>query len=75
MADASGTEKPEYAVDVREVQQGWSVAIVAHGLDVSVRACRSEDEARIYASTVRQHLAWLSPSKFRTYYRLGNEEA
>ena len=57
-----------YAVD-----GGWSVAIVRDGAAVSVRACRDEDEARTYASTVRQHLAWLSPPKFREYYRLGEE--
>ena len=62
-----------YAVDVRPEDGGWSVAIVRDGADVSVRACRDEDEARTYASTVRQHLAWLSPPKFREYYRLDEE--
>jgi hypothetical protein len=71
-ADAAGTAGP-YAVDVRSEDEGWSVAIVQDGLDVSVRACRDEQEARTYASTVRQHLAWLSRSKFREYYRLQQE--
>jgi hypothetical protein len=62
-----------YAVDVRSEDGGWSVAIVRDGADVSVRACRDGDEARTYASTIRQHLAWLSPPKFREYYRLGEE--
>ena len=59
-----------FAVDVRSDENGWTVAIVHDGADVSVRACRDEQEARTYASTVRQHLGWLSPSKFREYYRL-----
>jgi hypothetical protein len=62
-----------YTVDVRSEDRGWSVAIVDAGTEVSVRACRSEEEARTYASTVRQHLRWLSPSKFREYYRLHEE--
>lgn len=61
-----------YAVDVRS-DDGWSVAILRDGADVSVRACRDEVEARTYASTVRQHLAWLSAPKFLEYYRLGEE--
>lgn len=70
--DAAGTsERAErFAIDIRSDGGGWSVAIVEDGADVSVRACRDEDEARTYASTVRQHLAWLSPQKFREYYRL-----
>ena len=62
-----------YAVDVRSRDGGWSVALVRDGADVSVRACRDEEEARTYASTVRQHLAWLSPPKFDEYYRLSQE--
>ena len=71
-ADAIETGgRPEpYTVDVRSDDGRWSVAIVEDGADVSVRACRDEAEARTYASTVRQHLDWLSPSKFRAYYRL-----
>ena len=70
--DAAGTsERAErMAIDIRSDGGAWSVAIVEDGVDVSVRACRDEDEARTYASTVRQHLAWLSPQKFREYYRL-----
>jgi hypothetical protein len=29
-----------------------------------------EAEARTFASTVQQHIYWLSPEKFREYYRL-----
>ena len=72
--DAAAPEPADrYAVDVRSVDGGWSVAIVEDGADASVRACRDEDEARTYASTVRQHLAWLSPQKFREYDRLRRE--
>jgi hypothetical protein len=58
-----------YTVEVRETSQGWRVVIhdPAGGV-VSERACRDAVEARTYASTVRQHLAWLSPERFRSYY-------
>ena len=48
---------------------GWRVAIVdPSGAELSSRACRDEVEARTYASTVRQHVEWLSEAKFREYY-------
>lgn len=63
-----------YAVDVRRDDRGWSVAIMdPDGREASVRACRDEVEARTYASTVRQHIDWLSEEKFRDYYRLPEE--
>lgn len=40
------------------------------GIDVSTRACADETEAWTYASTVRQHVYWLSEDKFREYYAL-----
>lgn len=43
------------------------------GHEVSMRPCSDEVEARTYASTVRQHLEWLSEPKFRDYYRLPEE--
>jgi hypothetical protein len=50
---------------------GWSVAIFdPEGREVAVRACRDETEARTFASTVRQHIAWLSEARFREIYRL-----
>jgi len=59
-----------YAVDVRR-DGGWTVAIVdPSGRDASLRACRDETEALTYASTVRQHIYWLSEEKLREYYRL-----
>ncbi len=53
-------------------QEGrWSVAILdPEGRQVAVRACRDETEARTFASTVRQHTAWLSEARFREIYRL-----
>ena len=49
----------------------WSVAIFdPEGREVAVRACRDETEARTFASTVRQHIAWLSEARFREIYRL-----
>ncbi len=60
-----------YTVDVRRDDGGWSVAIVdPTGRDASVRPCRDETEALTYASTVRQHVYWLSEEKLREYYRL-----
>ena len=65
------TAKEAYTVEVRPTPQGWDVAIVDRGGNaVSRRACGSEDEARTFASTVRQHLRWLSPERFRAYYRI-----
>jgi hypothetical protein len=55
----------------RDDDSGWRVAIVdPGGREVSSRACRDEVEARTYASTVRQHIYWLSEEKLREYYRL-----
>jgi hypothetical protein len=55
---------------------GWSVAIVdPSGLEVWTRACHGETDARTFASTVRQHIYWLSETKFREYYRLSQPPA
>jgi hypothetical protein len=43
------------------------------GREVSSRACRDEVEARTYASTVRQHIEWLSEPAFRRYYAIPEE--
>jgi hypothetical protein len=54
--------------------RGWRVAIVdPDGREVSSRACGDEVEARTYASTVRQHVEWLSEPAFRRYYALAEE--
>ncbi|MFL5800054.1 MAG: hypothetical protein ACJ77A_19255 [Actinomycetota bacterium] len=61
-----------YRVRIEDVDgTGWRVVIVAPGGDeAGHRACADEVEARTYASTVRQHIYWLSEEKFRQYYRL-----
>ena len=71
-----------FSVEVRDREDGqgigqgvghgieWSVAILdPGGREVAVRACRDEAEARTFASTVRQHIAWLSEARFREIYR------
>ena len=60
-----------YDVEVRGEEGTWHVAILdPEGEVVAERACRDGAEARTYASTVRQHIYWLSPEKFREYYRI-----
>jgi hypothetical protein len=50
---------------------GWRGEILdADGKVLTVRACRDGAEARSFASTVRQHIYWLSEEKFRDYYRM-----
>lgn len=62
-----------YGVEATETAEGWRVAILDPAGEVlSERACRDGAEARTYASTVRQHIYWLSPEKFRDYYLAGS---
>lgn len=66
-----GSEDRAYAVEVVPPPDGWSVRIVAPDeTTVFTRACSTEREAEMFASTVRQHAEWLSPGRFRAYYRL-----
>ena len=61
-----------FGVELREAGDGWRVVILDEaGSIVSERVCPDRSEARIFASTVRQHIYWLSAERFRTYYRLG----
>jgi hypothetical protein len=61
----------EYGVSLRDGERGWEVRIVEPGGEVAwSRSCVDEAEARTLASTIRQHIYWLSPEKFREYYRL-----
>ena len=54
-----------------ESPAGWRVAITGpDGTVLSERSCVDHVEARTFASTVRQHIYWLSPQKFREYYRV-----
>lgn len=63
----------DYRVELRDSPNGWRVAIVEPGGEVlSQRACRDAMEARAYASTVRQHIFWLSAETFRSYYVTGD---
>ena len=61
-----------FSVEVRNGQGiEWSVSILdPEGREVAVRACRDETEALTFASTVRQHIAWLSEARFCEIYRL-----
>jgi hypothetical protein len=67
----SASEEPnEYSVHVNS-GRGWEVQILdPQGATVWSRPCSDEAEARTFASTVQQHIYWLSPAKFRDYYRL-----
>ena len=68
----SNAEPNRYRVEIRRDEAGWAVVIVdPDGEDASVRACVAETEARTYASTVRQHIEWLSAPAFRRAYQLG----
>ena len=60
-----------YGVRIEDAPAAWRVVICdPAGRIVGERGCRDGAEARTYASTVRQHIYWLSPEKFREYYRL-----
>jgi hypothetical protein len=60
-----------YGVEIRGDRDAWRVAILdPAGMVVSERVCHDGAEARTYASTVRQHIFWLSAEKFREYYRI-----
>ncbi len=66
----------EYSVRVTEGAAGWDVHILRPGGAVAfTRSCSNEAEARTFASTVQQHIYWLSPRKFEDYYRLQEVEA
>jgi hypothetical protein len=67
----TGGASQVYRLDVAESDGAWTVHILDDaGRSVFDRACAGEAEARLFASTVGQHLRWLSPEKFRQYYRI-----
>jgi hypothetical protein len=71
VTDLAGAEPNRYRVRVEDAPSGWRALIVdPGGRSVSDRACSDEAEARLYASTVDQHIGWLSEEQFRRYYRL-----
>ena len=60
-----------FGVELRHGDEGVRVVITdGAGAVLAERACSDTAEARTYASTVRQHIYWLSPEKFREYYRI-----
>jgi hypothetical protein len=64
-------ESNEYTVHTIEGTRGWEVQILdPQGAVAWTRPCATQSEARTFASTVRQHVYWLSPQKFREYYKL-----
>ena len=67
----NGAVENGFGVQVQEAPEGWRVVILdPDGHRGSERACGDHLEARTYASTVRQHIYWLSAEKFREYYRV-----
>ena len=74
MTEPARTEAVElnsFRVQVREVDGGWDVVIVdPAGEPAWTRRHPDQVEAETLASTVRQHVYWLSPAKFREYYKL-----
>ena len=67
----ASTGNNPYTVRVASGQQGWEVHIVGPSAKVEwTRHCADEAEARTFASTVQQHIYWLSPAKFAEYYKL-----
>ncbi len=60
-----------FGVEIREDGTGWQVVVLdPAGAVVAERTCMDGSDARTYASTVRQHIYWLSPQRFREYYRI-----
>jgi hypothetical protein len=71
MTGEQRSEENGFDVEIRGGEGSWRVVILdPTGNTVSERACHDGAEARTYASTVRQHIFWLSPRKFREYYRI-----
>lgn len=68
----TGPDEPNpYSVHVQSGKRGWEVNIVGPSSDIAwTRYCADEAEARTFASTVQQHIYWLSATKFREYYKL-----
>ena len=60
-----------YTVRVQAGEQGWEVHILDASSEVTwTRHCIDEAEARTFASSVHQHIYWLSAEKFADYYKL-----
>jgi hypothetical protein len=72
MTEPNRAEDPNpYSVRVQSGERGWEVHIVGPDAGIAwTRHCADEAEARTFASTVQQHIYWLSPAKFAEYYKL-----
>lgn len=67
-----GAREPNsYGVALTKTGEAWRVSILDFaGQPVSDRSFPSEDDAATFASSVRQHINWLSEERFRDYYRI-----
>ena len=69
--DPDGEAPNGYSVRVALGDGGWEVRVLDPQGEVAwTRFCDGEADARTFASTVQQHIYWLSPAKFKQYYRL-----
>jgi len=65
------SDAPRYGVRIERDDEGWRAVITGpDGEEALERRFEAEDEAQLFASTVEQHLGWLSVARFREYYRL-----
>ena len=70
-ATEAAEEPNGYRVSIDHQEQGWQVLISdPSGSPLWSRYCWGEAEARTLASTIQQHVYWLSPAKFREYYKI-----
>jgi hypothetical protein len=73
-ARSQAVEPNEYRVQLHRADLGWEVRILDPADRVAwKRSCADEAEARTLASTVSQHVYWLSSAKFREYYKFGEQ--
>jgi hypothetical protein len=74
VTQAARGESPEpnaFRVQVRQADGDWEVVILdPDGAVAWTRRHPDQVQAETLASTVRQHVYWLSPAKFREYYKL-----
>ena len=60
-----------FRVQVLHVDRDWEVRILEPtGSSIWSRSHADAEQAETLASTIRQHVSWLSPAKFREYYKL-----